>query len=324
MAGAFVHMSVVDSLCGELDFLANAGRMGEIARYAIPKYKNFCELGSVSPDLPYLDFLHGNSKGWANVMHYWKTADIIRSGIPYFAGMNLEVQDDDKLRAMAWLFGYTAHVATDLTVHPVLVASGYPYATNPTGHRRCELHQDAYIVRKRYGVDAGDLRLIEQCGIDSCSDPADKEKLHPAVREIWLRCLSGISPSEVRIENGSPGPVSDPTPDTWFVDYTKRLGEYVEQGGGFVLFIRDVLGAKGMCLPRSGKVNAKYIKKLKTPDGQITDYDAVFKAALNNVRKTWLELAPALASGDGSVFALKNADLDTGEADDDKKQIFFA
>jgi hypothetical protein len=45
---------------------------------------------------------------------------------------------------------------------------------------------------------------------------------------------------------------------------------------------------------------------------------------LDNVRKTWLELATALASPDQNVFALKNADLDTGEADDDKKQVFFA
>ena len=75
MAGAFAHMSVADSLCDEPDFLLSAGRIGEIARYAITKNKNFCELGSVSPDLPYLDFLNANSKGWANVMHYWKTAD---------------------------------------------------------------------------------------------------------------------------------------------------------------------------------------------------------------------------------------------------------
>jgi hypothetical protein len=324
MAGAFAHMSVVDSLCNSPDFLTGAGRVGKVARYAIPKYRNFCELGSVSPDLPYLDFLHGNSKGWADVMHYWRTADIIRSGVSRFAGTNFEVQDENVLRALAWLFGYAAHVATDLTVHPVLAASGYAYATNPKGHRRCELHQDAYIIRKRYGVEAGDLRLLEQCGIDTCYDPADHGKLHPAVRDIWPRCLSCVSPAEVHMENGEPGPVSDPTPDVWFVDYTKRLGEYAEQGGGFVLFIRDVLGAKGMCLPRSGKVNVNYIKKLKTPAGQDTNYDDVFDMALNNVRKTWLQLVPAIEARDGNVFAIKNANLDTGEADDDKKQIFFA
>ena len=73
-----------------------------------------------------------------------------------------------------------------------------------------------------------------------------------------------------------------------------------------------------------GIVDMKYITNLKTPTNQTVDYDTVFAMTLANVRKTWLELAPALAPGDRSVFALKNADLDTGEADDDKKQIFFA
>jgi len=144
-------MSVVDSLCDDLEFLASTGRTGQIARFAIEEFKEFCELGSVSPDLPYLDLLHANSKGWANVMHYWKTSDIVRSGVSYFNDKNLADRNDDLLRGLAWLFGYAAHVATDLTVHAVLANSGYPYATNPTGHRMCELNQDAYIFKKLKG-----------------------------------------------------------------------------------------------------------------------------------------------------------------------------
>ena len=68
----------------------------------------------------------------------------------------------------------------------------------------------------------------------------------------------------------------------------------------------------------------KYITNLKTPTNLAVDYDTVFAMSLANVRKTWLELAAALAAPDQNVFALKNADLDTGEADDDKKQVFFA
>lgn len=321
MAGAFAHMSVADSLCDDPVFLMSAGRIGEIARYAVTKNKNFCELGSVCPDLPYLDFLSANSKGWANVMHYWKTSDIIRSGVSYFAGKRLE--DEDKLRALAWLFGYAAHVATHLTVHPVLAASGYPYATNPKGHRFCELNQDAYIFRKLNSEDPDDVRYIENCGIGSCNDPNDSAKLHPAVRELWLNCLSCISPPEVHMENGAVEPVSFPTPDVWFADYTKRVGEFVEQGGGFVLLFRDILEKAGACLPESGEVDMKYITNLKTPTNQVVDYDTVFAMTLANVRKTWLELAAALAAPDQNVFALKNADLDTGEADDDKKQVFF-
>jgi hypothetical protein len=323
MAGAFAHTMVADSLCEEPDFLANAGRIGEIAGYAVGEFQNFCELGAVSPDLPYLDLLHANSKGWANVMHYWRTSDIIRSGVSYFANKDLGAQDDDMLRSLAWLFGYSAHVATDLTVHAVLMASGYPYATNPTGHRCCELNQDAYIFKKVKGADASDVHYIENCGIDSSAGPGDPAKLLPAIRDLWLSSLSCITPSEVHNANGEPGPTAAPTPDSWFADYTKRLGEFVEQGGGFMLFFREISVAEGLCLPKSGQVDMKYVTDLKTPTNQATNYDEVFAMTLANVKKTWLELCAALAARDQSVFALKNADLDTGEADDDKQQIFF-
>jgi hypothetical protein len=321
MAGAFAHMSVVDALCSEPEFLSTAGQFGPIARYSVTQYRNFCELGSVSPDLPFLDLLHSNSKGWGNVMHYWKTADIIRAGVSYFASKNFEQEDQDPLRALAWLFGYSAHVATDLTVHPVLVASGYPYATNPKGHRFCELHQDAYIFRKFNRQDPDDVRYIENCGIASCTDP-NTEQLHSAVNKAWLHCLSEISPSQVQLADGVQGPTDHPTPPVWFSDYTRRAAEYVEHGGGFVLFLRDLIEAEGLSLPESGKVDMKYITDLKTPNGQPTNYDAVFDKAVENVQKIWLQLAAALAARNQDVFALKNADLDTGEADDDKTQVF--
>jgi len=314
----------VDSLCDDLEFLASTGRTGQIARFAIEEFKEFCELGSVSPDLPYLDLLHANSKGWANVMHYWKTSDIVRSGVSYFNDKNLADRNDDLLRGLAWLFGYAAHVATDLTVHAVLANSGYPYATNPTGHRMCELNQDAYIFKKLKGEEASDVHYIENCGIASCGDPNHPGHLHPTVRDVWRSCLSCISLSDIHIENGEPGPTADPTPDVWFSDYTKRLGEFVEQGGGFVLFFRELMVAEGACLPPSGEVDMKYITDLKTPTGQATNYDAVFEMTLANVRSTWVQLCAALAAKNQAVFALRNADLDTGEADGDKTQIFFA
>ena len=317
-------MCLVDELGRSRDLFAGLGRAGEIIQYAIEDRLKFCELGSVGPDFPFLDFEHPNSKAWANVMHYWRTSDILRAGVSFIASKNLEVPDDGTLSAIAWLFGYSAHVATDLTIHPVLVASGYPYATNTFGHRYCELQQDAYMFRKLKHVDAPDARYIENCGIGFCNDPSDPDKLHPAVGELWLQCLSCISPSQVHIENGSPGPTSDPTPDVWFHHYTKRLGEIVEQGAGFILFFRDFLETEGLCLPKSGEVEMKYITELKTATGEDTNYDAVFESALNNVRSTWEELARAIAAKDQTLFVLKNANLDTGEADDNRQQVFVS
>ena len=52
------------------------------------------------------------------------TARSIRSGVTYFASVDLSVKNENDLRALAWLFGYSAHVATDLAVHPVPASSG--------------------------------------------------------------------------------------------------------------------------------------------------------------------------------------------------------
>ena len=79
-----------------------------------------------------------------------------------------------------------------------------------------------------------------------------------------------------------------------------------------------------MTLPWSKDVEMKYITKLKTPPGEDTDYDAVFSMTQDNVRSTWRELVSALSAGDLAAFALKNADLDTGKADDNGNQVFFA
>jgi hypothetical protein len=50
-------MMVADSLCEEPDFLDSAGRIGEIAAYAVGEFQNFCELGHKSEQL--VDFFDG-------------------------------------------------------------------------------------------------------------------------------------------------------------------------------------------------------------------------------------------------------------------------
>lgn len=74
-------MCIVDSLSVEPNLFAGTGRTGKIAKYAVEKHRNFCKLGAVSPDCPFLDYFSASSKGWGNVMHYWGTSDIIRQGI---------------------------------------------------------------------------------------------------------------------------------------------------------------------------------------------------------------------------------------------------
>ena len=52
MAGPFAHMTLVDKLCAEeTDGIAG---LTDSIRAALGEYMNFCELGAVSPDYPYL------------------------------------------------------------------------------------------------------------------------------------------------------------------------------------------------------------------------------------------------------------------------------
>ena len=74
-------------------------------------------------------------------MHYERTGDMVKAGIEFIRGLSGE----EKRKALAWLFGYTAHVITDATIHPVVELKVGPYAENKTDHRICEMNQDAYI-----------------------------------------------------------------------------------------------------------------------------------------------------------------------------------
>lgn len=321
MAGPFAHLMTVDSIVRTTPDLLD--EYGATVRFVLEKHLNFCELGAVSPDLPSIDFLHPGSKYWANIMHYWKTADVLRKGVSWFAGKDLADPSDQK--ALAWLFGYAAHVVTDLTVHPVLVASGFPYAEKPFDHRLCEVNQDAYIFRKLKGTDPETVAFIENCGISSCNDPSGDGKVFPAVRALWLYCLADIDLAQVHMKEGAITPNVPPTPDAWFSTYTTREAEFLEHHGGFILFLRGLVDAEALSLPPIDKVDVdKYISNLKTASLTPTDYDTVFASAVENVRRTWRELSAAFEARNQTLFTLNNADMDTGCIDGSDAQVFPA
>ena len=309
-------MSVVDKLRWKQDLLASAGRTGEIARYAVKQFANFCELGSVSPDLPYLHLFHAGSKGWGNVMHYWKTADFIRRAVPHVHGLDFRLVDTQK--CFAWLFGYTAHVVADFTVHPVINLRVGPYEQNKKAHRLCELNQDVYIFHKLGFGEVGTAEYIKRCGIGSCADQADEDKLDPAIRKLWSECLEAILLNTIKMKDGLPAPQGPPNPDEWFHHYVTMIDKFAEEGGKFPYLCREIAEAEGLVYPQLDEVDQSYIQNLKTPQNAILNYDQVFKQARQNVMKTWRELGAALDSGDHNLFTLRNGDLDTGLAEDGK------
>ena len=80
MPGTFAHIALAGYLCWS-DQLDRVSELPNYIKAALGSYSKFCELGAVSPDYPYLALCDNEAKGWANVMHYWQTADFLRRGV---------------------------------------------------------------------------------------------------------------------------------------------------------------------------------------------------------------------------------------------------
>jgi hypothetical protein len=74
MPGAYAHITLVNHAQKRLD---KAGLSNETA-YALEAYLKFLELGSVSPDYPYLALGEGK---WADKMHYTNTSSLFKAGV---------------------------------------------------------------------------------------------------------------------------------------------------------------------------------------------------------------------------------------------------
>jgi hypothetical protein len=79
MPGTFAHMTFVDAVCAEsLDAIPG---LSSETKEALGLFQNYLELGSTSPDYPSLTVLDSGAACWANVMHYYATADFVRDGV---------------------------------------------------------------------------------------------------------------------------------------------------------------------------------------------------------------------------------------------------
>jgi hypothetical protein len=312
MAGTFAHITLVDSLC-DPDKLDGISTLSKTVKHALTHCKKFCELGAVSPDHPYLAF----DEGWGNVMHYWRTADLIRQAIAYFSGRDLKQADSQK--ALAWLFGYVAHVVTDLTIHPVVFLKVGAYEGHETEHRKCEMHQDVYIFEKLQGQSITHAEYIVESGIQACWDTHNHHNLDPAIKGIWNHCLSLSPASGIALRSGLVRPAGIPDIDKWQRDFVTLIDKFAEEGGRFPRLLRGWGEHEAIFYPE--KADPQYIENLQTPEGHM-HYEQVFARAQENVKAAWAELGQALESGSTS-FKLANADLDTGKKDNADQWVYW-
>ena len=311
MAGIFTHIALAHSLCSDKDILNEIPNLTFPMKRALIGSMKFCELGSVSPDYPYLTFLNDNSEGWANVMHYWHTADIVRKSISYV--FDMDYRSLNAMHCLAWIFGYTAHVVTDLTIHPIVNLKVGGYDDNKKNHRICEMNQDVYIFHK---MNMGDVTTAEYIlKIASCSDPNNRIKLDPPVTNIWTKILSDIPLESIHMKNNVTKPESSPDPDRWHRNFVSVVDNLDNDGWILLPIFRHFSEHEGLLYPKYEDVHLDYINNLTSPEGGKIHFDEVFRRAQENVKQIWSQLAHALDTRKPELLTLANGDLDTGMSD---------
>jgi hypothetical protein len=310
MAGTYAHIILVDSLCRQPDSIPD---LPASIRHALKNYRPFCKLGAVGPDCPYAVQSTG-ATGYANLMHYLRTADFVRFAIPRIYGMNFGFCDTRK--CIAWIFGYAAHLVTDLTIHPVISRKFGAYAAssrNRKRHRLCELNQDAYLFQRDFGSDIVGSDFLRFSEFGECAEGGNLHKLSRPIAALWAFCLNAYPRPEtkkyVRL------PKESLKLNVWYATFVKVFRDVLTKGNAF-------LQDQAIGYPHSSKVDAAYISDLPTASGGKITYDELFGDARENVRHAWRELALALDSNQPAQFTLPNANLDTGLADATGRPVF--
>lgn len=113
MPGAFAHMAAAD----QAKQAAESKGLDSIARSTL-KYPQWLQAGTVGPDYSYLHHLrsHNSSDSWAELMHYNRTGDVVRSGIQWLDGKIglMIVSDGAYMGAVIWDSGNNRKLIQDL------------------------------------------------------------------------------------------------------------------------------------------------------------------------------------------------------------------
>lgn len=308
MPGAYAHITLVN-LVREPSRLEAIAEFPEAAIVAILDYFKYCELGSVSPDYPYLAITDRQAAQWADLMHYTNTGAMIHAGVERLRTFSGAAQQ----KAFAWLCGYAAHVATDVTIHPVVELKVGPYHTNQKGHRVCEMHQDAYIFQ-RMNLDGIGLSEHLDTGVGACGAD-DGSALDADIKTQWQHMLQTV--------HGAKYAANPPNMDRWHSSFRKVVDGFAEEGYRLLPLARHVGVNQGLTYPTAAEIDMQYIANLAVPGGRM-HYDDIFSTAMDNVARVWGTLARAVyASNNAYATTIGNWNLDTGK-DGAGKLVFWS
>jgi len=302
MAGAFAHISAVNIATGS-DVL-DSFNLNSATYDSLGNYFEYVELGSVSPDYPYLAIASKHAT-WADLMHLeLKTKTMIDEAVTIIKTLEPEQKDI----AFAWLCGFVSHIVTDVVIHPIVELKVGPYQGNEEHHRICEMHQDAYIYQR---LNLGGIGAAEhlETGIGQCSDIQDKDKIDPIIKDLWRKMLKALN-LEVFEAN-------TPEIDTWHERFM-TIVSLAEEADNLFALARHVAVGKGLTYPKIENIDNQYIYALKIPDGKSMDYDDIFDKTVAKIGESWKKLGDAVyTDSDDALSYFGNWDLDTGRDKED-------
>ncbi len=278
MPGAFAHITAVNVASAN-----NALRhlnMPRDAKKALAQNKKYLELGCVSPDYPYLAIMDSAQNKWADEMHYNDVGKLIDALVAQVKALDSEHLE----KAFAWLCGFVAHIAADITIHPVVEMKVGPYAENAKDHRVCEMNQDAYIWPSR--MQLGDIGFADRIkeNIGNCVDSNDDDLIDPIINNIWNNALSVVYP--VYAEE------CQPDINAWHNGF-QLVVDNAEESHRLFPWARHVASKQGLTYPLQNEVNAVFIQNLETPNGR-KHYDEVFDKAIETIQLFWEQTASSI------------------------------
>jgi hypothetical protein len=310
MPGAYAHITLANTL-KETSRLEQLDGFPNEAIAAVLDYFKFCELGAVSPDYPYLVVGNTAANRWADLMHYTRTGDLILAGIAAVRALQGEAQR----KCLAWLLGYAAHVAADVTIHPVVELKVGTYAENKTDHRICEMNQDAYIFQR---LNLGEIGLSEHLdsGIGGCCVSPDDKTLDYDISTLWTAMLRTIHAGEFA-ENG-------PDPALWHRKFLVMVDTIAEEGNRLLPLARHVAVDLGLTYPAAGEIMDEYLHGLAVPTRGKLGYDEIFDRAVANASQVWRTIASNVyGTAANELVQIGNWNLDTGRDDDRHNLVFW-
>jgi hypothetical protein len=307
MAGPYAHITLLHELMRperlESVFSPSSHFYG-----ALTAYLPYATLGSVSPDYPNLARDNGTAAQWADAMHYTRACAMMSSGITRIRGSHGAVRD----KQTAWLLGYSAHVAADVTIHPIVQAKVGVYAENQRQHRICEMNQDSYIYRR---MNLGEIGESDSFALTvaRCGDVDNKTVLDRDIVSLWQGMLEDTHPERYAAH--------PPSCASWHRAFIARASDC--RAGEVRLFpLSGVIAAKmGLAYPAFEAVDRQFIDEQLVPSvpSYSLGYDAIFAHAADNIAAVWSQVEQAVCGEDQSYIpAFGEWNLDSGRDEHDK------